>query len=327
MALSPQDAIHADDLERYQEFMNTVSDSQFLDMYMESADVKIDIYEYPSNDHVQSAYFKPSPKADQYFQQEKEQADALQATEDEGLTELSIATSDAPTKTSLVSSIESATTIETATSTAATDSSVETSESSFVLETSSTIETIITTTAALTTETTSAAPMPTFTVLATGQGPMAGRGLQTYPYDTAMAAFDASPGGNPALNAQVSPFTIDSQGRLVNGLGFFLCGFYSPTNFLLDAPAVVTTCNDETPLRRVFLTCKLSAELKVQCSIPAVSCVSTGPAPWDIPVCKAATGTWGVFSTAIKGPGHVLHIGNDNTPSYYDRLELSAEKV
>ncbi|CAF3478601.1 unnamed protein product [Fusarium graminearum] len=378
MALSPQDAIHADDLERYQEFMNTVSDSQFLDMYMESADVKIDIYEYPSNDLVQSAYFKPSPKADQYFQQEKEQADALQAIEDEGLTEraailltlvtlynysprtmrsvvlfrvalgllavdfvgaspckpISTATPDAPTETSLVSSIESATTIETATSvasatsTATTDSSAETSESSIVLETSSTIEAIIiTTTAAPTTETTSAAPIPTFTVLATGQGPMAGRGLQTYPYDTAMAAFDAAPGGDPAMNAQVSPFTIDSQGRLVTGLGLFLCGLYSPTNFLLDAPAVVTTCNDETPLRRVFLNCKLSTELKVQCSIPAVSCVSTGPAPWDFPACQAATGTWGVLSTAIKGPGHVLHIGNDNTPSYYDRLELSAEKV
>ncbi|EKJ68817.1 hypothetical protein FPSE_10983 [Fusarium pseudograminearum CS3096] len=54
-------------------------------------------------------------------------------------------TSYAPTETSLVSSIESATTIETATSvasitsTATTDSSVEASESSLVPETSSTI--------------------------------------------------------------------------------------------------------------------------------------------------------------------------------------------
>jgi hypothetical protein len=87
MALSPRDAIHVDDLERYEEFMNAVSGSQFLDMYMENAAVKIDIYEYPSNDRVQSAHFKPSSKADQYFQQEKEQADALSATEHEGLTE------------------------------------------------------------------------------------------------------------------------------------------------------------------------------------------------------------------------------------------------
>jgi hypothetical protein len=87
MALSPRDAIHVDDLERYEEFMDSVSGSQFLDMYMENAAVKIDIYEYPSNDRVQSVHFKPSSKADQYFHQEKEQADALEATENEGLTE------------------------------------------------------------------------------------------------------------------------------------------------------------------------------------------------------------------------------------------------
>lgn len=81
MALSPQDAIHVDDLERYEEFMNAVSGSQFLDMYMETAAVKIDIYEYPSNDHVQSAHFKPSSKANQYFQQEKTQADKLKVIE------------------------------------------------------------------------------------------------------------------------------------------------------------------------------------------------------------------------------------------------------
>jgi hypothetical protein len=87
MTLPPEDAIHVDDLERYEEFMNAVSGSQFLDMYMENATVKIDIYEYPSNDHVQSAHFKPSSKADQYLQQEKEQADALEAMEKQGMTE------------------------------------------------------------------------------------------------------------------------------------------------------------------------------------------------------------------------------------------------
>jgi hypothetical protein len=142
-----------------------------------------------------------------------------------------------------------------------------------------------------------------------------------------MVAFDAPPGGDPALNAKVLPFTIDSQGRLVNDAGFFLCGYYGPTSFLLDAPATVTTCHDETPLQRVFLSCKLTAELKVQCSIPAISCVSTGDSPWDTPACQAAAGTWSVLSTAIKGPGHVLQIGNDNTPNYYDRLELSVQKV
>lgn len=87
MALSPQDAIHVDDLKRYEEFMNAVSGSQFLDMYMKNAAVKIDIYEYPSNNHVQSVHFKPSSKANQYFQQEKEQADTLEVTDNKGLTE------------------------------------------------------------------------------------------------------------------------------------------------------------------------------------------------------------------------------------------------
>lgn len=156
---------------------------------------------------------------------------------------------------------------------------------------------------------------------------MVGRGLQTYPYDNAFATFDAPPGGNPALDAKVLPFTIDSQGRLVNDAGFFLCGYYSSRSYLLDAPAVVTTCHVETPLERVFLTCKLTAELKVQCTIPAISCVSTGTGPFDIPTCQAASGTWGVLSTFSRGTGHTLHIGNENTPSYYDRLELGVQKV
>ncbi|KIL84070.1 hypothetical protein FAVG1_12646 [Fusarium avenaceum] len=252
------------------------------------------------------------------------------------LSATSAATSVASTETSLVSSIEPATTIATSTSVAsvtsaaATDSSVETTDSSATLETLTTstgIESVATTTAVPTTQTTSAEPMPTFTLLATGQGPVAGRGLQTYPYDNAMVAFDAPPGGNPALDAKVLPFTIDSQGRLVNNAGFFLCGYYIPSSYMLDAPAVVTTCHEETPLQRVFLTCKLTAALKVQCSIPAISCVSTGDGPFNTPTCQAASGTWGVLSTGVRGPGYVLQIGNDDTPDGYDRLELSVQKV
>ncbi|KAG5659909.1 hypothetical protein KAF25_003431 [Fusarium avenaceum] len=251
------------------------------------------------------------------------------------LTATSAATSVVSTETSLVSSLGSATiatttSVASATSAAATDSSAETTDSSATLETSTasiSIESVATTTAVPTTQTTSAEPMPTFTILATGQGPVEGKGLQTFPYDNALVAFDAPPGGNPDLNAKVLPFTIDSQGRLVNTAGYFLCGLYSPTNFLLDAPAAVTTCHEETPLQRVFLTCKLTTELKVQCSIPAVTCVSTGDAPWDFPTCQAASGTWGVLSTYIRGPGYVLFIGNENTPSYYNRLELGAQKV
>lgn len=77
MALSPRDAIHADDLEHYNEFMGSLSDSQFLDMYLENHQVKIDVYEHPSNHLTRSVHFKPSPNADKYFRQEKEQANQI----------------------------------------------------------------------------------------------------------------------------------------------------------------------------------------------------------------------------------------------------------
>jgi hypothetical protein len=155
---------------------------------------------------------------------------------------------------------------------------------------------------------------------------MAGRGLQTIPQNDAYAAFDAPVGSNPDWSFSVRSFTLDSRGRLVNDLGWFLCGLYSPQDDLLDAPAYVETCKEETPLERAFLTCKLGTDLKVKCSIPAVSCLPTGVL-FDPPVCQSAPGTWSVLSTGMAGPGHVLVIGNDATPDYYDRLELGVKEV
>ncbi|KAM0344732.1 hypothetical protein ACHAPU_007104 [Fusarium lateritium] len=77
MALSPRDAIAVNDIERYDSFMAEVADSQFLDMYLENAAVKIDVYEYPSNTLVQSAQFEASPKANSYFDQQKARADEI----------------------------------------------------------------------------------------------------------------------------------------------------------------------------------------------------------------------------------------------------------
>ncbi|KAK2684300.1 hypothetical protein QWA68_016846 [Fusarium oxysporum] len=74
MALSPRDAIHADDIERYDEFMNGLSESQFLDMHLENQVVKIDVYTHPSNDHVNTTEFKPSANANRYFEQENDRA-------------------------------------------------------------------------------------------------------------------------------------------------------------------------------------------------------------------------------------------------------------
>ncbi|PNP78943.1 hypothetical protein FNYG_07808 [Fusarium nygamai] len=75
MALPPaRDAIHADDLERYDEVMKTLAGNQILDFYLENQVVKLNIHEYPTEQIVKSAVFKPSRNADAYFKQKDELA-------------------------------------------------------------------------------------------------------------------------------------------------------------------------------------------------------------------------------------------------------------
>ncbi|KAF5599905.1 hypothetical protein FPANT_2962 [Fusarium pseudoanthophilum] len=75
MALPPaRDAIHADDLDRYDEVMKTLAGNQILNFYLEDQVVKLDIHEYPAEQIVKSAVFKPSPDADAYFKQKDELA-------------------------------------------------------------------------------------------------------------------------------------------------------------------------------------------------------------------------------------------------------------
>ncbi|PNY27283.1 Uncharacterized protein TCAP_02792 [Tolypocladium capitatum] len=76
MALSPRDAIHTDDLDRYDTFMSTVRDSQFLDMHMHNGTVKIDVYEHPSNALASSDTFTPSAGAASFFEQEAIRAES-----------------------------------------------------------------------------------------------------------------------------------------------------------------------------------------------------------------------------------------------------------
>ncbi|RTE68019.1 hypothetical protein BHE90_017604 [Fusarium euwallaceae] len=83
--LVARDAIHIDDLERYDEFMKTISGNGILNLYPENQVIKLDIHEHPSNEIVRSADFKPSPQADAYFKQEDElQAEYLQGSSGEG---------------------------------------------------------------------------------------------------------------------------------------------------------------------------------------------------------------------------------------------------
>ncbi|KAF5557128.1 hypothetical protein FNAPI_5550 [Fusarium napiforme] len=75
MALIPaRDAIHADDLERYDEVMKTLAGNQILNFYLEDQVVKLDIHEYPTEEIVKSAVFKPSLDANAYFKQKDELA-------------------------------------------------------------------------------------------------------------------------------------------------------------------------------------------------------------------------------------------------------------
>ncbi|KAF4943284.1 hypothetical protein FGADI_13515, partial [Fusarium gaditjirri] len=72
--LTPRDAIHIDDLDRYDEYMKTVAGNNILNMYQENQVIKVDIHEYPNDNIVRSAEFKPSPQADAYFKQDAEMA-------------------------------------------------------------------------------------------------------------------------------------------------------------------------------------------------------------------------------------------------------------
>ncbi|KAH7254316.1 uncharacterized protein BKA55DRAFT_539148 [Fusarium redolens] len=169
-------------------------------------------------------------------------------------TTTSAATPGAATETSLVTSVASTTEDVSATSSAVVESSVETSVSSAETTASSTeaadssitIETSATSAA----ETTSTAPIPTFTMFASGSNAVAGRSLQSYGRDNAVVVFDpATDEDNPS----VRQYSIDSQGRLVNDLGWFLCGYYSVTNEEVNKPATVVTCHSETPSQTAFL--------------------------------------------------------------------------
>lgn len=74
MSLSPRSAIHEDELDRYDSFLSALEDTHFMDMYLENGEVKIDVYEHPSNDLALSETFTPSDTASQYFAQENERA-------------------------------------------------------------------------------------------------------------------------------------------------------------------------------------------------------------------------------------------------------------
>ncbi|KAH7150303.1 hypothetical protein B0J13DRAFT_549892 [Dactylonectria estremocensis] len=77
MALSPRDAIHSDDLSRYDAFMADIADTHFLDMYLETNMITINVYEGSTNELARSQLFSPSSNAHRYFDQENEAANEV----------------------------------------------------------------------------------------------------------------------------------------------------------------------------------------------------------------------------------------------------------
>ncbi|KAG8673690.1 hypothetical protein FPOAC2_07149 [Fusarium poae] len=248
------------------------------------------------------------------------------------------------TETSSMASTASSTADVSATS-AMSESSAETSasseaaasttiEASIEVASSTTIEASMTTTFAVdsttaepttaeptTTEGTTTAPMPTFTMFATGESSVEGEGLHTYNNENSVAVFQPNLIFGTPL---VLTYTIDAQGRLINDQGFFLCGYYLATNSALDAPASVSACLSDKP-KSPFLNCKLSSELDVQCSVPARSCASN-PRGGE-PICEETGGTWSTWSNGAVFVGRGLMLGPVDTPDTYERIGLRASLV
>ncbi|KAF5581419.1 hypothetical protein FPANT_8940 [Fusarium pseudoanthophilum] len=208
-------------------------------------------------------------------------------------------TSDASTATSLATSHASTTDDEGATSSTVVESSTETLASSAETSaaTTTTVYTAETTTAEPTTtdatttvaETTSSAAIATFTMFASGSNAVAGSSLETYNRDGTLAVFDpATEDDNPSARQ----YSIDSQGRIVNDLGWYLCGYYGATNEELNKPATVVTCYTQTVLQTAFLTC-----------------------------------TWSLNSVGVRAFGHTWQIGGSDTPANYERMTMSIREV
>ncbi|KAF5613025.1 hypothetical protein F25303_14310 [Fusarium sp. NRRL 25303] len=246
-----------------------------------------------------------------YFASTTEDEGATSSTVVESSTETFISSTE--TSASLAETSGSSITVETSAASATTDFNTETT-------TAEPTTTDITTAVA---ETTSSAAIPTFTMFASGSNAVAGRSLQTYNRDGAVAVFDpATEDDNPSVRS----YSIDSQGRIVNDLGWFLCGYYGATNEELNRPATVVTCHSETPLQKAFLTCELSGPFGIECSVPAMSCVSSGSASMA-PTCIPTTGTWSLNSVGVRPFGHTWLIGGSDTPATYERMTMSIREV
>lgn len=79
MMLSPRDAIHVDDRDRYDSFMKELESAMdsFLSMYMDRSMIIIDVLQNPTNAITRSEQFTPSVVAQEYFDQEERMANEV----------------------------------------------------------------------------------------------------------------------------------------------------------------------------------------------------------------------------------------------------------
>ncbi|KAJ4012359.1 hypothetical protein NW752_008033 [Fusarium irregulare] len=251
--------------------------------------------------------------------------------------EISIVSSETASATSAVSSTTETSAVSSTTDVSATsvvsESSVELSASSSLEVVSSTLfevsvtsmfdaesttaeptTTEQTTTEQTTTGATTSAAMPTFTIYASSESALDGASLETYNNAGSVAVFNH----NPIFgSATARSYTIDSEGRLINDQGFFLCAYYLANNAQLDAPASVGTCTTAQP-KNPFLRCELSG-LELQCGIAARTCVYN---PNGEPTCEETGGMWNTWSVGLVYVGTGLMIGPEDTPSTYDRIRV-----
>lgn len=77
LPLKPRDTINSSDLDRYDSFMFRLGDTQFVDMFPENGLIRVNVYEYPSNEIASSGSFAASEVAPRYFEQMKALADEI----------------------------------------------------------------------------------------------------------------------------------------------------------------------------------------------------------------------------------------------------------
>ncbi|CEI63185.1 hypothetical protein FVEN_g276 [Fusarium venenatum] len=193
----------------------------------------------------------------------------------------------------------------------------ETSATTTFVTELSTVESTTTASTTTTPSTTESTVMSAFTIIATGESDLEGDSLHTSDHDGYVAVFHP----NPIFGVtSARPYTIDSQRRLVNDQGYFLCAYYNANNVELDAPAQVNTCTSNGP-KNPFLDCELTSDLTLRCGIPGWSCVFN---PNGEPICEEDGSTWGTWSTGIVIVGRGLKIGPIDTPDRYNLIGLRA---